>query len=140
MPCYDHAVPKTTSQGHGTAWQSAAWVLHGMCELARHGMQGNGIGTARARHGMCDLALNLLDTRCSKQRYRASGRALGRRLSVSRGGRGGEENKRPILDGLWKTSKLEWAGHIMRMEEERIPKKVLNGNFKYHKTSGKTKN
>jgi hypothetical protein len=23
----------------------------------------------------------------------------------------------------------EWAGHIIRMEEERIPKKVLNGNF-----------
>jgi len=22
-----------------------------------------------------------------------------------------------------------WAGHILRMEEERIPKKVLNGNF-----------
>jgi len=25
--------------------------------------------------------------------------------------------------------RLEWAGHIIRMEEERIPKKVLNGNF-----------
>ena len=24
---------------------------------------------------------------------------------------------------------LEWAGHIIRMEEERIPKKALNGNF-----------
>ena len=24
---------------------------------------------------------------------------------------------------------LEWAGHIIRMVEERIPKKVLNGNF-----------
>jgi len=24
---------------------------------------------------------------------------------------------------------LGWAGHIIRMEEERIPKKVLNGNF-----------
>jgi hypothetical protein len=22
-----------------------------------------------------------------------------------------------------------WAGHIIRMEEERIPKKILNGNF-----------
>jgi len=28
-----------------------------------------------------------------------------------------------------KISRLEWAGHIIRMEEERIPKKVLNGNF-----------
>jgi hypothetical protein len=25
--------------------------------------------------------------------------------------------------------RLEWAGHIIRMEEERIPKKVLNSNF-----------
>jgi hypothetical protein len=24
---------------------------------------------------------------------------------------------------------LEWAGHIIRLEEERISKKVLNGNF-----------
>jgi hypothetical protein len=27
----------------------------------------------------------------------------------------------------WRT--FGWAGHIIRMEEERIPKKVLNGNF-----------
>jgi len=27
-----------------------------------------------------------------------------------------------------KIRRLEWAGHIM-MEEERIPQKVLNGNF-----------
>jgi len=25
-----------------------------------------------------------------------------------------------------KIRRLEWAGHIIRMEEERIPKKVLN--------------
>ena len=25
--------------------------------------------------------------------------------------------------------RLGWAGHIIGMEEERIPKKVLNGNF-----------
>jgi hypothetical protein len=25
--------------------------------------------------------------------------------------------------------RLEWAGHIIGMEEEGIPKKVLNGNF-----------
>ena len=24
---------------------------------------------------------------------------------------------------------LGWAGHIIKMEQERIPKKVLNGNF-----------
>jgi hypothetical protein len=28
-----------------------------------------------------------------------------------------------------KIRSLEWASHIIRMEEERIPKKVLNGNF-----------
>jgi hypothetical protein len=28
-----------------------------------------------------------------------------------------------------KIRRLEWVGHIMRMEEERIPKKVLNRNF-----------
>ena len=28
-----------------------------------------------------------------------------------------------------KIRRLEWAGHIIRMEEGRIPKKVLNGNF-----------
>jgi uncharacterized Rossmann fold enzyme len=28
-----------------------------------------------------------------------------------------------------KIRSLEWAGHKIRMEEERIPKKVLNGNF-----------
>jgi hypothetical protein len=27
-----------------------------------------------------------------------------------------------------KIRRLEWVGHIIRMEEERIPKKVLNGN------------
>ena len=28
-----------------------------------------------------------------------------------------------------KIRRLEWAGHIIRMEEERIPKKFLNGNL-----------
>ena len=28
-----------------------------------------------------------------------------------------------------KIRRLGWAGHIVRMEEERIAKKVLNGNF-----------
>jgi len=30
---------------------------------------------------------------------------------------------------ILKIRKLRWASHIIRMEEERIPKKVLNGNF-----------
>ena len=29
----------------------------------------------------------------------------------------------------FKIRRLEWAGHIIRMEEERITIKVLNGNF-----------
>jgi hypothetical protein len=28
-----------------------------------------------------------------------------------------------------KIRRLEWASHIIRMDEERIPEKVLNGNF-----------
>jgi hypothetical protein len=28
-----------------------------------------------------------------------------------------------------KIRRLGWAGHVIRMEEERNPKKVLNGNF-----------
>jgi transcription termination factor 2 len=28
-----------------------------------------------------------------------------------------------------KFRRLGWAGHIARMEEQKIPKKVLNGNF-----------
>jgi hypothetical protein len=28
-----------------------------------------------------------------------------------------------------KIRRLKWVGYIIRMEEERIPKKVLNGNF-----------
>jgi hypothetical protein len=28
-----------------------------------------------------------------------------------------------------KIRRLEWVGHIVRMEEERIPKKILNRNF-----------
>jgi hypothetical protein len=28
-----------------------------------------------------------------------------------------------------KIIRLEWAGHIIRMEEEMIPKKILNRNF-----------
>ena len=37
--------------------------------------------------------------------------------------------KEPNIDADIKIRRLEWAGHIIRMEEERIPKKVLNGNF-----------
>jgi uncharacterized Rossmann fold enzyme len=40
-----------------------------------------------------------------------------------------------------KIRRLEWAGHIIRMEEETIPKKKNSKReLPYHKTSGKTKN
>jgi hypothetical protein len=36
-----------------------------------------------------------------------------------------------------KIRRLEWAGHIIGIEEERIPKKVLNGNFLTTRAVGK---
>jgi len=37
-------------------------------------------------------------------------------------------NEPSIVEDV-KIRRLVWAGHIIRMEEERITKKVLNGNF-----------
>ena len=37
-------------------------------------------------------------------------------------------NEPNIVEDI-KIKRLGWAGHIGRMEEERVPKKVLNGNF-----------
>jgi hypothetical protein len=37
-------------------------------------------------------------------------------------------NELNIVEDI-KIRRLGWAGHIIRMEEERFPKKVLNGNF-----------
>ena len=42
----------------------------------------------------------------------------------------------PILD----PHILAWAGHIIRMEEQRIPKKVLNGNFHTARLVGRPRN
>ena len=36
-----------------------------------------------------------------------------------------------------KIRRLEWAGYIIRMEEERIPKKVLNGKFRTTRPVGR---
>jgi len=36
-----------------------------------------------------------------------------------------------------KIRRLGWAGHIIRMEEERIPKKVLNGKFNITRPVGR---
>jgi hypothetical protein len=49
-----------------------------------------------------------------------------------------------MCQALWRTLKSEdprWAGHIIRMEGERIPKKkCFKPKLLHHKTSGKTKN
>jgi len=42
--------------------------------------------------------------------------------------RGESHNEPNIVEDI-KFRRLEWAGHIIRMEEESIPKKGLNGNF-----------
>jgi len=39
-----------------------------------------------------------------------------------------------------KIRRLEWAGNIIRMEEEWISKKGSKRKLPFHKTSGKTKN
>jgi len=49
-------------------------------------------------------------------------------------GGGGDSELSSLYDELnilgdIKIRRLGWAGHIIRMEEERPPKKVLNGNF-----------
>jgi hypothetical protein len=36
-----------------------------------------------------------------------------------------------------KIRRLGWAGHIIRMEEEGIPKRVLNGNFRTTRPVGR---
>jgi hypothetical protein len=36
-----------------------------------------------------------------------------------------------------KIRRLGWTGHIIRMEEERIPKRVLNGNFHTTRPDGR---
>ena len=39
-----------------------------------------------------------------------------------------------------KIRRLGWAGHIIRMEEGRIPKKVLRGNFYATRPVGRPRN
>jgi len=39
-----------------------------------------------------------------------------------------------------KIRRLGWAGHITRTEKERIPKKVLNGNFYTTRPVGRPRN
>jgi hypothetical protein len=46
--------------------------------------------------------------------------------------------KEPNIAEDIKFRRLGWAGHIIRMEEQRIPKKGLKQKLLYCKTSGKT--
>ena len=46
---------------------------------------------------------------------------------------------KPYIEEDIKIRRLEWAGHIIRMEEEMIPKKSSKRKLLHHKTSGKTK-
>jgi hypothetical protein len=48
--------------------------------------------------------------------------------------------KKPNIVEDIKIRRLEWVGHIIRMEEERKQKKSSKRKLPYHKTSGKTKN
>jgi hypothetical protein len=48
-------------------------------------------------------------------------------------------NEPNILEDI-KIRRLGWAGHIIRMEEETIPKKVLNGNFHTTRPVGRPRN
>jgi hypothetical protein len=41
----------------------------------------------------------------------------------------GPTHKEPNIVEDNKIRRLEWVGHIIKMEEERIPKKILNRNF-----------
>jgi hypothetical protein len=48
-------------------------------------------------------------------------------------------NEPKIVEDI-KIRRLGWAGHIIRMKEERIPKKVLNGNFRTTRPVGRPRN
>jgi len=48
--------------------------------------------------------------------------------------------KEPNIVEDIKIGRLGWAVHIIRMEEERIPKKVLNGNFYTTRLVGRPRN
>jgi hypothetical protein len=45
--------------------------------------------------------------------------------------------KKPNIVEDIKIRRLECVGHMIRMEEERIPKKVLNGNFRTTRPVGR---
>ena len=47
--------------------------------------------------------------------------------------------KQPNIAEDIKIRRLGWAGHIIRMKEERIQKKSFKRKRLHHKTSGKTK-
>jgi hypothetical protein len=46
----------------------------------------------------------------------------------------------PNIVEYTKIRRLEWVSHTIRMEEERNPKKVLNGNFHTTRPVGRPRN
>jgi hypothetical protein len=46
----------------------------------------------------------------------------------------------PNIVEVIKIRRLKWAGHIIKMEEERIPKKVLNKTFCTTRSVGRPRN
>jgi uncharacterized Rossmann fold enzyme len=48
--------------------------------------------------------------------------------------------KEPNIVEDIKIRRLEWAGHIIRMEDERITKKVLNGKLHTTRQVGRPRN
>jgi hypothetical protein len=62
-----------------------AGARHGRCELTRHGMTGESMGTAWARHGICELPFTLLLLR-ARHRRKMTGARHGRGTAWERHG------------------------------------------------------
>jgi len=48
--------------------------------------------------------------------------------------------KKPTMTETVRLNRLHWFGHVQRMEENRIPKKVLYMNLKTTRLSGRPRN
>jgi hypothetical protein len=46
----------------------------------------------------------------------------------------------PSLSNIIKLKRLQWAGHVQRMEGKRIPKRILESNFIGKRPVGKPRN
>jgi hypothetical protein len=48
--------------------------------------------------------------------------------------------KKPTMTETIRLHRLRWFGHVQRMEEDRIPKRVLDMNFKTRSLRGRLRN